>query len=277
MRRSPPLFAGAVPFVDVVAGDNGAFAAAPGWDFPTGWGSPRADALVDALAHWTPSPDGRGGVATIMPLAATEAGVAGAVRMRFQRRCMTTDIDMHARGLPPGHYTLWVDSTAVASFDTDSRGGAIFSVPQVDLRGCHVQLTDDAGEVRFTLPGDRPPDGGDEQLSAALTNTGMVFGARGTMRYRGGGGREQLTVTTQMLPVGIYDVRLGAETIGTLKVTTAATEVTARFDSLGMSGAPLSVSPLCKPLLVVRAGSAYLRGTADALTPGECSDGERRT
>lgn len=265
------------PFVDVVAGDNGAFAAAPGWDFPTGWGSPRADALVDALAHWTPSSDGRGGVATIIPLAATEAGVEGAVRMRFQRRCMTTDIDMHARGLQPGHYTLFVDTTPVASFDTDSRGGAILSVPQVDLRGCRVQLTDDAGEVRFTLPGDTPPDGGDERLSATLTNTGMVFGARGTVLYHGGGGREQLTVQTQMLPVGSYDVRLGAETIGRLKVTTAGTQVTARFDTLGLSGAPLAVSPLCKPLLVVRDGSAYLRGTADALTPGECSGGQRQT
>ena len=263
------------PFVDVVAGDNGAFAAAPGWDCPTGWGSPRADALVDALAHWTPSPNGRDGVATIMSLAATESGVDGAVRMRFQRRCMITDIDMHARGLQAGHYTLFVDGTPVASFDTDSRGGAILSVPQVDLRGRRVQLTDDTGEVRFTLSGDTPPDSGDEQLSAALTNTGMVIGARGTVLYRGGGGREQLTVQTQMLPAGSYDVRLGAETIGTLKVNAAATEVTARFDTLGMSGAPLAVSPLCKPLLVVRAGSAYLRGTADALTPGECSDGQR--
>ena len=190
---------------------------------------------------------------------------------------MTTAIVMHARSLQPGHYTLWVDNAPVASFDTDARGGAILSIPQVDLRGCRVQLTDDAGEVRFALPGDAPPpDGGDERLSATLASTGLVAGVRGTVLYHGGGGREQLTVQTQMLPAGSYDVRLGVETIGTLKVTSAGTVVTARFDTLGLSGDPLAVSPLCKPLLVVRDGSAYLRSTADALTPGECVGGQRQ-
>lgn len=264
------------PFVDVVSGDNGAFAAGPGWDFPTGWGSPRARALVDALAHWAPAADGRGGVATIIPLAATAAGVSGAVRMRFQRRCASTAIDLHARDLAPGRYTVWVDDTPVASFDTDGRGNAILGVPQVDLRGCRVQLTDDAGEVRFTLPGDAPPDVDDEELSATLSNTGVSPGARGAVYYRGGGGREQLTVETRQLPAGVYDVRLGSETIGTLKVATAGTSVTARFDTLGITGATLPVSPICKPLLLVRGGSAYLRSTADALTPGECAGGQRR-
>ena len=51
----------------------------------------------------------------------------GAVRLRFQRRCMTTDVDIHARGLAPGRYTLWLDASAAASFEIGTGGGNIFS------------------------------------------------------------------------------------------------------------------------------------------------------
>src|SRR5206468_11682701 len=37
-------------FHDVGTGDNGYYQAGPGWDAVTGWGSPNADALVQALA-----------------------------------------------------------------------------------------------------------------------------------------------------------------------------------------------------------------------------------
>jgi kumamolisin len=37
-------------FHDVTTGDNGYYQAGPGWDAVTGWGSPNADALVQALA-----------------------------------------------------------------------------------------------------------------------------------------------------------------------------------------------------------------------------------
>ena len=36
-------------FHDVTEGDNGAYAAGPGWDAVTGWGSPNAYNLVHAL------------------------------------------------------------------------------------------------------------------------------------------------------------------------------------------------------------------------------------
>jgi hypothetical protein len=36
-------------FRDVVAGDNGGFAAGPGFDLATGWGAPLADRLIDGL------------------------------------------------------------------------------------------------------------------------------------------------------------------------------------------------------------------------------------
>lgn len=263
------------PFVDVRSGENGAYAAAPGWDVPTGWGSPRAAAVVEALAHWTPPADGRGGVASLVPLAAID-GASGAVRLRFQRRCASTEIDLHARDLTPGPYTLWVDGTAVASFATDAHGDAILTIPRVDLRGCRVQLTDDGGEVRFALPGDEPEEDTGDERRAALISTGMAPGTRGTLSYRRSGGREQLGIVAQQLPIGRYDVRIGTETIGTLTVTTAGTTASASFDTLGIAGATLPLSPLCKPVLLVRNGSAYLRSVADALAPGQCSGSQRR-
>lgn len=37
-------------FHDVTSGNNGAYSAAPGWDYPTGWGSPNAINLIDHLS-----------------------------------------------------------------------------------------------------------------------------------------------------------------------------------------------------------------------------------
>ena len=42
------------------------------------------------------------------------------------------------------------------------------------------------------------------------------------------------------------------------------------FDSLGVRGEALPMSPRCKPVLLVRGGMAYLRTTSDALAPGAC-------
>jgi len=262
------------PFADIVSGDNGAFAAAPGWDFPTGWGAPRADRMVDALAHWTPPADGRGGVDTILPLVPVSDRVHGAVRLRYQRRCLTTELDVHVRGLADGSYTLLLDDEPVVSFSPDSRGSAILSVQDAAVGGRHVTVVDATGAVQFALAGDvSGPQ--DFQSSAALKNTGAASGAMGTLTYRAGNGREQLTVHAERLPGGRYDVRVGADTIGALTVDESGAAANASFDTFGLSGAPLSSSPMCKPILLIRSGSAYLRSVSDALAPGKCVDGER--
>jgi kumamolisin len=47
----PALYQIGTPgFHDIVSGNNGAYAAGPGWDACTGWGSPRGEALLAALA-----------------------------------------------------------------------------------------------------------------------------------------------------------------------------------------------------------------------------------
>jgi hypothetical protein len=52
----------AAAFTDITLGANGAFTALPGYDFPTGWGTPRVSGLVTALdGTTTPTSGGSGG------------------------------------------------------------------------------------------------------------------------------------------------------------------------------------------------------------------------
>ena len=97
----------------------------------------------------------------------------------------------------------------------------------------------------------------------------MIPAARGSVEYRAAAGRDQLAVLASGLPDGTYDVRLGGDTIGLLTVA-GAKAATAHFDSMGASGQPLRTSPKCKPVILARKGSAYLRSATDALSPGEC-------
>lgn len=256
------------PLVDIVAGSNG-LGAAPGWDFPTGWGTPNADGLVAALATWTPPPAGVGGVTELIALQAADESVAGAVRLRVRRRCLSSGMVVHLRGVAAGPYTLVVDGQPVASIATDRSGDAIASVPGVDVRGLRIQLVDAEGVVRFTDTAPPDGEGSTRQAQATMVNTGVAPAARGTVSYRASGAREELTVRLEGLPAGTYEIRLGGDRLGTVAVS-AGTSAEARFDSLGMSGPPLPRSPLCATVMVLSGGSAYLRTAVDALTPGEC-------
>ena len=176
---------------------------------------------------------------------------------------------VHLRGVAAGAYTLVIDGQPVASLATDRTGDAIASVPGVDVRGLRIQLVDADGVVRFADT--TPIDGGGSTLlaQAAMVNTGVAPSARGTITYRATGVREELTVRLEGLPTATYEIRLGSDRLGTVAVS-GGTVVEARYDSLGISGAALPASPLCATVMVLRDGSAYLRTTVDALTPGEC-------
>lgn len=260
------------PLVDVVAGSNG-LGAAPGWDFPTGWGTPNADALADALAWWTPPADGGDGVTELLVLVPASDDVRGAARLRVRRRCLSAEVSLHLRGLAPGEYTLVVDGVPAASIVTDRAGNAIASVSDIDVRGRHVQLVDRRDEVHFADGAGPIEPTETTNARADLVNTGVASGATGTLTYRAGGSREQLSVTVDGLPRATYEIRLGGAVLGSVTVTSTGKSVEARFDSLGLAGQPLPFSPLCTAVMVVRDGSAYLRSTADALSPGACSRG----
>jgi kumamolisin len=258
-------------FLDITAGDNGAYSAGPGFDLPTGWGVPHAGTLARALTDWTPPADGRGGSSELIPLAPVSPSAAGRARLRFRRRCLSTSIELQVRRLPPGSYTVDLDGAPVASFSPDARGAAILRLTGLDLRGHRVGIASAGGGTRFSsAPGEDGPPVVDREISAELINTGMMPAARGSLEYRASSGRDQLTVRASGLPNGTYQIRLGGETIGTLTGRDGASAV-ARFDSLGTSGQRLRTNPLCKPVILSRNGVAYLRSALDALAPGECS------
>ena len=266
--------AGAEPFTDIVDGNNGAFAAAPGFDLPSGWGVPRAAALVRALSEWTPPAGARGGVAEIVHLSPAAPGVDGSARLRFERRCLSMAIDLQARQLPPGFYTIDVDGVPAASFSPDARGCMMSTLSGIDIRGHVVSIRADGGAILFSSDAASPPSGTPTpapsvDVHAPLMSTGLMANAQGSVDYHRTGSRHELTVRVTGLPDGRYDVRLGAEVIGT--VLPNGGSAVAYFDSEGMSGTPLGALPRCQPLVIVRAGSMYLRTAGDALSPGECS------
>lgn len=258
-------------FLDITAGDNGAFSAAAGFDLPTGWGVPHAATLARALTDWTPPPDGRGGSTELIPLTPVPSSADGSARLRFRRRCLSTSIDLQVRRLSPGSYTLDLDGAPVASFSPDARGAALLSLAGIDLRGHRVGIASAGGQTLFSsAPAAEGPPVVDREINAELINTGMLAAARGWLEYRASGGRDQLTVRASGLPTGTYEIRLGRETIGTLTAR-EGTSAVARFDSQGSSGQRLRTNPLCKPVILSRNTDAYLRSAMDVLAPGECS------
>jgi kumamolisin len=136
-------------FLDIMAGANSAYAAGPGYDYPTGWGVPHAADLVQALSQWAPPADGRGGVATMGSIAPASPDVAGSARFRFQRRCLSTSLEVQVRRFAAGTYTLTVDGSAVASFSPDGRGAAMVELSHVDLRGHRIGIAAADGEELF--------------------------------------------------------------------------------------------------------------------------------
>lgn len=257
-------------FLDIVDGHNGAFPAARGYDYPTGWGVPRVAALITALTRWTPPTNAQGGLGTLLDLQPTSPAVEGAARLRFQQRCMATDVHFQARRLGAGTYTLELDGVPAASFSPDRRGCAMVTVPGLDIRGHVVSLRAPGGQVLFTSAAEsRPPVSPTPgPVRAPLLTTGMVPRAEGSVEYLVTGSRHELTVRAAALGDGRYDVRFGSEVIGTLAIRNGSGTV--RFDSEGISGMPLSTVSLCQPVIVARGSTVYLRSATDALTPGGC-------
>ena len=136
-------------FLDITAGSDGTFAAGPGYDYPTGWGVPHAADLVQALSRWTPPADGLGGVATMGSIAPVSPDVAGSARYRFQRRCLSTSLEVQVRRFAAGAYALTVDGSPVASFSPDGRGAGMVALSHVDLRGRRIGIAAPDGQELF--------------------------------------------------------------------------------------------------------------------------------
>ncbi len=257
-------------FHDVMTGSNDAFAAVPGWDFPTGWGTPQAGDLAEALATWDPPASATGAASQSLVLSPEPAGSGGMAIARFSRRCLTTLLRLRVHEAPPSRYTLALDEQPVASFDVGDDGAAAVDLTNVDPRGHALLVRDGSGELVFSgsFPASPPAP---LQFRVPLMSTGSIPGAGGGVTYRRAGGREAFSVSVQAVPSGDYGVRIGARLIGTLSVKPGRRSARVRFDSTGVSGVSVPVSPLCQVIAVIRDDVIVLRTRTSALMADSCS------
>jgi hypothetical protein len=254
---------GAEPFRDVTEGHNLMYSAGRGWDHPTGWGTPRADELVRALAEWSPPVSSVRGVSEGVVLRAA-AEVRGRARLLMRRRCASTQIKLRLYGVAPGDYTLQLDGRPVAGITASARGSALVRVSNADARGCRITINDADGEVLFSGSFEEAQEDR-SQIEAAMTSTGAAARASATLYYRSGAGREQLTILGRGLPAGTYDVVVAGTVIGALRAYGEEHSIWARFDSDGRGRSHLPLSPRCKSVSLVAGGVAFLRSQASAL------------
>jgi len=231
---------------DITTGDNRGYVAGSGWDFPTGWGTPRADALAAALSSWSPPPLAPDDVQQTTLLTPTPFSRNESARLLFSRRCARTNLRLQFRHAPAGEYRLNLDGTPVASFGVRAGAPLWLDLPGLDPRGHEVSLTaDDDDQVRFaaTFPPSQSPA---VRLRLTMTNTGIVDAAAGTVLYQAAHGRERVSIRVRNLPPGDYTVRIGRQVLGSVTMPADRDSARITLDSSGLSGGELPISPLCE-------------------------------
>lgn len=248
-------YSGAEGLRDITSGGNGTFEAAPGWDHPTGWGSPRALQLAESLAAWSAPALDSADLSRSLLLTPTRPD-AGAVRLRFLRRCSATELSLSAHNLEPGRYDLRLGENPVASFAVVG-GNAALSLKGADPRDEQVSVTRGDGEKIFTgkyLARALPP----LQVKFDLHNSGVLPTAEAKVLYRRSPTRERFVVHARGLPPGTYAVRLGATAAVAFTVSPGSSRARVRFDSAGRNGEPLPRNPLCDSVTITLRGTPIL-------------------
>jgi kumamolisin len=260
---------GAASFRDVTNGDNGGFAAGPGWDFPTGWGAPRALGLLETLATWSPAALTNADIRRTAMLAPTSLDLPGSVRLQWLHRCARTVLRVQARDLPAGEYWLNFDGAAIASFQSDGVRPVVVELPAIDPRHHRIAVTDEGGSVLFEsdlAATPLPP----VRLRLPLTGSSVVESGSGMMLYASHRGRTRVVVHTTNLPPGQYGVRIGATTVGLFRVAEGSASGSLRYDSRAGVGGPLSLNPLCDAVSVTSRGVPILRAERPEVTGIAC-------
>lgn len=249
------------PFLDVTNGDNGAFASATGWDFPTGWGRPRAPALVEAVAYYVPTELalGRAERAILLTPARKEDG---GLRVQLFRHCARTMVRLQGRGLAAGDYEVTFNGMRVASFTMTEPGRAVVTVRGVDPRGAGITVTRDGALV---FGGHFPAtDEHSTRVAVDLDSTGMYADASGLALYQRRRGRERFTVRVRNLLPGVYDLSLGGSVVAPLTVPEGQTSGQVSFNILGALGGYRPNNPVCDSISILRDGATVLRTGSEA-------------
>ena len=121
-------------FNDITSGSNGAFSAGPGWDHPTGWGSPQATNLIAHLGGTTttvPAPTAQNGSVTTTEGQAVSgtlsASASGNPALTFQIVSQPTNGTVTITDASTGAFTYTPNSgftgTDSFTFDASDSGG----------------------------------------------------------------------------------------------------------------------------------------------------------
>ncbi len=121
-------------FNDITSGSNGAFSAGPGWDHPTGWGSPQATNLIAHLGGTTttvPAPTAQNGSVTTTEGQAVSgtlsASASGNPALTFQIVSQPTNGTVTITDTSTGAFTYTPNSgftgTDSFTFDASDSGG----------------------------------------------------------------------------------------------------------------------------------------------------------
>lgn len=255
------------PFRDIRWGDNGGFSAGPGWDFPSGWGSPRAVALVDALAEWLPRPLSSKDVELGLLLSPARPD-AGDLRAQLFHQCARTALRLQGRGLASGDYIVSFDADAVASFTVGSSGRVTMTLRARDPRAAAISVERSGDAVLFSGKFPTLPEPS-TRVGVALSSTGMIPDASGFALYQQRHGRERFTVRAENLLPGAYRLRWGSTVIA-LTVAEGRSSMRVTFDSTQIPGPSRPQTPLCDSISVIRDGVAVLRAEPSARSAGVC-------
>jgi hypothetical protein len=251
--------AGAPGFRDITRGGNGAYTAAPGWDYVTGWGSPNAYALVEHLAQGAPAADVGNPIVASTLFPQTPQSGFGAARAYFCARCADARLDLSLELPGVGDYDVWLDTELVHTFTARGPGAATVQIPTVDPRG-KLLLLKRRGDQNATLSGVFPATA--SRIGLRVPFTAAATKVNGFARYRARRGIARFEIRLYDLPEEAeYNITVANVRIGTMMVRRVGEHTlgVARYDTRPRRGAPLTVNPHCAPIIISRRGVIHAR------------------
>jgi Subtilase family len=257
-------------FRDVTTGGNGVQVATAGWDPVTGWGTPDAKRLADALSRYTATDRVSGGatISTYLSLGAHQTPIA---RGMFTSRCANSQLDVMLNEVPAGRYDLLLDGNVIRSIHVDGDGHTTIQVSTVDPRGHTLSLAP-AGTTNALFSSQFPQTQPRPLALREGFDTVSSEPARGTAIYRARRGLGQLAIRVYGLPANDYNLIVGQRRVATLWVRESANATigTIQFNSRPGRGELLDFDPLCQTIQVARKATLYLRIDAFGATRGLC-------
>jgi len=249
----------ATDFHDIASGTSGSFSAAVGYDVVTGWGSPNATGLINALAPTSKSPafaisaspasvsvlQGSSGTSTITTTVSGGFSSAIALTASGQPTGVTVTLKPTSIAAPSSGsstLTLRVASTTAAGTYTitvTGTGGSITHTATVSLTATApatgaftISVSPTSGSLRQGQSGTAVVSGGFDSaiaLSATSEPTGVTISfSPASIAAPGSGSSNRLLTVSRSTPTGTYPITITGTGGGLTHTTTLTFEVVPR-------------------------------------------------